>query len=169
MVHEIDNADGHAMIMNGAACWGLGCPTRLPPFTTAVAHARTGLLVDAQYYLHCACLVPARTRHSARLRSAMQPRKGGKKRRRRDDEEEQRPRKRGKEEADEDDDIFGYGATDPKAGEAWTEEQDLRVSCAIAFGQFRSAFSRSRSACFGLLLFAIFSSPRCARTCIGVG
>ena len=55
-------------------------------------------------------------------------RKGGKKRRRKDDEEEDRPRKRGKEEADEDDDIFGYGATDPARGEAWTEEQDLRVS-----------------------------------------
>ena len=58
----------------------------------------------------------------------MQPRSGERKRRQRDDEEGDRPRKRGKEEADEDDDIFGYGATDPKAGEAWTEEQDLRVS-----------------------------------------
>ena len=43
-------------------------------------------------------------------------------------EAEEQPRKRGKEEADEDDDIFGYGATDPARGEAWTEEQDLRVS-----------------------------------------
>ena len=58
----------------------------------------------------------------------MKRRKGGKKRQQRDDEEEERPRKRGKEEADEDDDIFGYGATDPARGEAWTEEQDLRVS-----------------------------------------
>ena len=62
-------------------------------------------------------------------------RQGGKKRRRRDDEEEEeRPRKRGKEEADEDDDIFGYGATDPARGEAWTEEQDLRVSW-LRFGR----------------------------------
>ena len=58
----------------------------------------------------------------------MKRRQGGKKRRRRDNEGEDRPRKRGKEEADEDDDIFGYGATDPARGEAWTEEQDLRVS-----------------------------------------
>ena len=67
-------------------------------------------------------------RHTRRLAcSAMQRRSGGNKRRQRDDEEEERPRKRGKEEADEDDDIFGYGATDPARGEAWTEEQDLRV------------------------------------------
>ena len=62
------------------------------------------------------------------VRGAMQQRKGKRKRRQRDDEEEEQPRKRGKEEADEDDDIFGYGATDPARGEAWTEEQDLRVS-----------------------------------------
>ena len=68
--------------------------------------------------------------HSPQLAWSAIQRQGGKKRRQRDDgEEEERPRKLGKEEADEDDDIFGYGVIDPKAGEAWTEEQDLRVSC----------------------------------------
>ena len=66
--------------------------------------------------------------HSPRLACSAMKRRGGKKRRQRDDEEEERPKKQGKEEADEDDDIFGYGATDPAHGEAWTEEQDLRVS-----------------------------------------
>ena len=77
-------------------------------------------------------------------------RKGGKKRRRRDDEEGDRPKKRGKEEADEDDDIFGYGATDPARGEAWTEEQDLRVSC-LRFERRILVFDFSGSR-FGLAL-----------------